>query len=125
MEKISRPRFLNLLQIRFPATAVVSVCHRISGVLLLVLVPLFLLLFERSLQGADPFQQVLQLWDHLLVRLIVAAGLWALIYHLISGVRFLLLDIGVGLNRGAAQGSAWLVAGAALLALPPILWLLL
>ncbi len=125
MEKISRPRFLNLLQIRFPATAVISVCHRISGVLLLALVPLLLLLLERSLQSADAFQQLLQLWAYLPVRLFVAASCWALLYHLISGVRFLMLDIGLGFNREAAQGSAWLVAGIALLALPPILWMLL
>ncbi len=122
MEKFSRPRFLNLLQISFPATAILSILHRISGVVLTLYLPLSLVLFERSLLSADSFQQLPQLWDVLLVRLLVVAGLWALSHHMISGVRILLLDFGVGIAGEDAQRSAYVVAGASISTLLWILW---
>lgn len=39
---------------------------------------------------------------------------WSLIHHLFAGVRFLLLDLGIGLERPAARRSAWTVLSAAL-----------
>ncbi|MBC8519986.1 MAG: succinate dehydrogenase, cytochrome b556 subunit [Gammaproteobacteria bacterium] len=124
MEKNSRPVFLNLLQISFPATAILSILHRISGVALSLLLPLFLYLFERSLHGADSFQQLLDLWEDPLSRFIAIIVCWTLIHHLISGARILLLDIGVGIEKDSASDGAIVVSGLSMLALVLVGWAL-
>lgn len=117
MENKSRPVFLDLLQISFPVTAILSILHRISGVILFISLPLFLYLFERSLHGAGSFQQLLGVWENPLLRLITIIACWTLVHHLISGIRILLLDIGVGIVKKDAQHGAMLVAGLSIMML--------
>ncbi len=121
-----RPVFLNLLQIRLPAPGIASILHRISGVLLFLAIPVSLWLLQASLSGAARFDQVVERLHHPLAMLLVLALLWALAHHLLAGIRFLLLDLDIGLERRAAARSAWLVmAGAPLLALALMLRLYL
>lgn len=99
---MSRPVFLNLAQIRFPVGAIASIGHRISGVLLVLLLPFAVLALERSLR-ADAAYVVLEGW----VRLPAALVAWACAHHLFAGIRHLLTDVGVGAALPAARASAW------------------
>jgi len=104
-----RPKFLNLLQIRLPVTGVVSIAHRISGVLLFLLVPLLLLGLDRSLRDDASFEAL----RNLLSGVAVKGVLWvlgaALVLHLLGGIRYLLIDMGVGESLNAARRGAWAV----------------
>jgi succinate dehydrogenase cytochrome b subunit len=111
----SRPVYLDLLRIRLTVTAVASVLHRITGVLLSVSIPAVLWLLQRSLNGPEGYQQVLDLAHSLALRLIGALLLWALLHHLIAGVRFLLLDLKIGISLRPARAGAWAVNIASLL----------
>ncbi len=105
----ARPRFLQLLQIRQPVTAVVSITHRISGVLLFLALPVAMILLHLSLRSEGDFQRVqawLTAWP---VRLIGLLLLWAILHHFLAGLRFLLLDLDIGLSLKAARASAWAV----------------
>ncbi|WP_455205445.1 succinate dehydrogenase, cytochrome b556 subunit [Kaarinaea lacus] len=104
-----RPVYLNLLEIHFPVTAVVSIAHRISGVLLCLLLPVLLYLFALSIKNEQGFLQVTLLLDHPVMKLLAIAVAWALAHHLFAGVRFLLLDIDVGITKSTARNSAWMV----------------
>ena len=104
-----RPVFLNLLRIDMPATAILSIGHRISGVLLFLAIPLFLYLFELSLSGQAGFDQVKLLLNTGLLKIICIVLLWGLIHHILAGLRFLLLDIHIGMSKGMAKNTAWFI----------------
>ena len=110
-----RPVFLNLLRIHLPATALVSFAHRVAGVLLALLIPLLLYLLQLSLRDAAGFAQARQMLQGSVMRVALIIPLWALLHHLLAGVRFLLIDRGIGLHKTTARQSAMLVAVSALL----------
>lgn len=108
------PRYLNLLLIKLPVTGVASIAHRVSGVLLFFSLPLFVWGFGLTLESAAGFTRVLAIFDSLPFRLCLAIVIWSLSQHLFSGIRHLLLDVGVGVERPQARFSAWTVNLAAL-----------
>jgi len=119
------PVYLNLLRIRFPVGAVTSFAHRISGVLLFVALPFLIYLLDISLQGPEGYADAVAILGNCWLRLGSAAIAWSLFHHLLSGVRFLLIDIEAGVTLKQARTSAWLVNLAGLvLTLVYIWWIL-
>jgi succinate dehydrogenase / fumarate reductase cytochrome b subunit len=100
------PVFLNLFRIRFPAGAIVSIAHRISGVLLFVSLPMLAWLLELSLRGPDGYDAAVALLQPVWVRVACVVLAWSLLHHLIAGLRFLLIDIHVGVSLPAARSTA-------------------
>ncbi|MFA5958898.1 MAG: succinate dehydrogenase, cytochrome b556 subunit [Tatlockia sp.] len=91
-----RPINLNLATIQFPVMAIVSILHRISGLILFLLFPWILYLASQSLTNADSFLQTHDLLQHPLSKLLSWAFGSALIYHLLAGIRHLIMDLGYG-----------------------------
>jgi len=114
--KNERPVFLNLLEIRLPVTGVVSILHRVSGVILVLILPLGLLLLERSLEGPEGFETCRRLFAPGPVRIVALVVLWLLLQHFFAGVRHLLLDLDICVERLCARRSAWLILAGSLLA---------
>jgi succinate dehydrogenase / fumarate reductase, cytochrome b subunit len=111
-----RPVYLNLLAIRQPLPAVVSILHRISGALLfLVGIPALLWAVQASLTSPEAFAQWQAVVAHPLAKLVALALAWAYIHHLLAGVRHLVLDLHVGIDLPAARRSAVIVFVLALL----------
>lgn len=110
-----RPVYLNLLRIRQPVTAVLSILHRITGILMSLLLPALIYLLALSLQSEQGFTQVGDLISGNLFKLFAVLLTWVLAHHLLAGIRFLLLDIDIGITRAAARKSAWLTHGSAVL----------
>ncbi len=104
-----RPVFLDLTAIRLPVTGFVSILHRLSGVLLVLSMPVLAWLLERSLAGPEGFAEARGFFDQALIRLITLGMLWGLAHHLLAGMRFLVIDCGIGLDRPVARVSAWCV----------------
>ena len=91
----TRPVYRNiqitdLMRYRLPLPGIVSILHRISGVLLFVFLWLLLWLLQSSVHNHDQFRS---LYANPLVKLIVFALLWSLLHHLCAGIRFLILDV--------------------------------
>lgn len=103
------PKFLNLFQIRFPIGAIASIGHRISGVLLLISLPLLVLTLERSLGSEAAFESLRTAVDTSWWRLVLVVLVWAAAQHALAGVRHLLMDIGIGSPLAQARTSAWVV----------------
>ncbi len=103
------PKFLNLLQIKLPPGGIASIAHRISGVLMFFSIPLVAWLFGLSLQNEQTYQMALAYLHSLPVRLLSVVLVWSLVHHLLAGLRHLLLDIEIGIDRHQARFSAWLV----------------
>lgn len=125
MDRHSRrlPVFLNLAAIRFPIGAIASIVHRIAGVLLFIALPVVALMLDASLRTEAGFAAVRDLFSSPLWVVTAAVLLWALVHHVLAGVRHLLMDIGVGSELATARASARLVLVAApALALLLLVW---
>lgn len=87
--------------------------------------PFLVYLLDLSLDDADGFRQAagwLQAgWMEAALTLIA----WSLFHHLLSGLRFLLIDTGIGVSLKQARLSAWLVNIAGLLAALLFYWCVL
>jgi succinate dehydrogenase / fumarate reductase cytochrome b subunit len=108
-QKNKRPIYLNLFKIRLPVTGIVSILHRVTGVLLVLAIPLALFLLDRSLRDAEVFATCKTWLTSLCGQVVVWFLLALFIQHCCSGLRHLLLDIDVGVERNAARRGAWLV----------------
>lgn len=105
-----RPKHLNLLKIRQPLPAVVSILHRVSGVLLFFSgIPLFLYSLQMLLQSPQSFEALQECLNNPLIKLILLLPLWFFLHHLCAGIRHLLLDLHVGVTLTQAQTSSKLV----------------
>lgn len=105
----SRPVYLNLLRIRQPITAITSIAHRISGVLLFLSIPCMIWMLDRSLAGPEGYQQVADFYDGGFAKLLILLVTWALAHHFFAGIRFLLLDIDWGVDIATARKTAMIV----------------
>ncbi|WP_127958739.1 succinate dehydrogenase cytochrome b556 subunit [Serratia microhaemolytica] len=110
--KKQRPVNLDLKTIQFPVTAIASILHRVSGVIIFLSVGILLWLLHLSLSSQESFQQVQTIIDSLFVKLIIWGILTALAYHICAGIRHLLMDFGYleeSLIAGTRSAQAVLV----------------
>ena len=101
-----QPKNLNLLSIRLPLPALVSILHRMSGVLLFLLMPFFSWALCTSLLSDFHFNKTLHILNAWPVKIIGVIFIWALIHHLMAGLRHLLLDLQIGNDLIAARFSS-------------------
>jgi len=94
---------------RLPPPGVVSILHRASGALLFLLLPLLLWLFDLSLTSEGTFERARELVHGLPVRIVVAALAVGFVHHALAGIRFLLIDLHVGVDKPSARRGAVLV----------------
>lgn len=107
----ARPQFRNIhvtqiLSYRLPPAGVVSILHRISGALLFLLLPFVLYVFELSLTSEASFARLQAIASHWLAKIVLAALAWALLHHLVAGIRYLALDLHLGVEKDEARRSA-------------------
>ena len=104
-----RPVFFNLLRIQLPVGALTSITHRVTGLVLVLGIPLGAYLLDLSLRSPAGYSRVAELFGALPLRIAAVALAWALAHHLLAGVRHLLSDIDVGSRLSSSRHSAWLV----------------
>jgi succinate dehydrogenase / fumarate reductase cytochrome b subunit len=103
-----RPRYLNLFKIKMPVTAVLSIAHRASGFLMVIAIPFAIYVFQRSVSSEKEFNSVIALLQHPLISLILIVVAWSFVHHFIAGIRFLLIDMDIGVDIKSARRTAWL-----------------
>lgn len=91
-----RPVNLDLTQFSFPLPALTSIAHRITGVALFVGLVFLMYGLDLSLQSEEGFNQAKALMDSFLAKLIIWGVVSALLYHLVAGIKHLIMDTGVG-----------------------------
>ncbi len=112
-----RPVFLDLARIHLPVTAVLSIGHRITGVLMILLIPLLAFLFDRSLTGEEGYDFVVSLLQGNAFRALLLIVIWLFMHHFLSGLRYLLIDLDIGVDVQSARFTAWLVLAGGVLSL--------
>lgn len=110
--KKQRPVNLDLKTIHFPVTAIISILHRVSGVMTFIAVGILLGLWGWSLSSEEGFEQAMMIMHSLIVKFVIWGILTAMVLHICGGVRHLLMDFGY-LKETLAAGttSARIVIG--------------
>lgn len=101
-----RPVNLDLTTMKFPPMAIASILHRVSGIVLFVLLPFILCLLAKSLYSTDTFAQAQAMLAQPLYKLLLWGFSVAMVYHIIAGIRHLLMDVGFGEHLSAGRQSA-------------------
>ncbi len=118
--RATRPVYRNLsvgqiLRYRMPPPAVVSILHRISGVLLFLIgIPFILYLFQNSLRSELSFEVYRAAASSVLGKLVLLVLVWSFIHHLLAGIRFLSLDMHIAIEREQGAMTARVVLWLAL-----------
>lgn len=105
----SRPKHLALWQIRLPLPGIVSILHRISGAAMFAAIPFLLYALEGTLSASDRYDAFRACVAHPVIKLMLLGMLWAFLHHACAGIRYLLMDVHVGVELPAARLSAKLV----------------
>jgi succinate dehydrogenase / fumarate reductase cytochrome b subunit len=122
MHTRQRPIYLNLLRIRLPIMGVVSLVHRASGVLLFLAIPYAVYLLGLSLTSRADFDHVVQQLEQPWLQLLLLALIWGLAHHLFAGIRFLLIDADIGVQKSSARLGAWAVIAAEIAVVAIVAW---
>lgn len=90
--KKQKPINLNFLTIWFPISAICSIFHRISGVLIFISLGVLLWLLKLSLSSPKGFEFSITIMHYFFIKLIIWIILTALTYHIICGIRHMMMD---------------------------------
>lgn len=101
-----RPTNLDLSTVKFPVTAIASILHRVSGIIVFIALAIFLLLLNCSLTSAEDFQRVQGYFDLFIVEFILWGALTGLAYHAVFGIRHMIQDLGHWEELDSASLSA-------------------
>ena len=104
-----RPVYLNLIKIRLPLPGIVSFAHRITGVILFLSLPFAVYLLDLSVESEQSFAEVQQILKQPFMLFVQILLLWSLAHHFFAGIRFLLIDAEIGVEKYQARLGSWLV----------------
>jgi succinate dehydrogenase / fumarate reductase cytochrome b subunit len=100
---------------RLPPAGIVSILHRVSGAVLFLLgIPFCLYLLQQSLTSEISFENYRAIVGSLTGKLVLLVLIWAFVHHCVAGIRYLLLDRHVGIQKDASRSSAQIVLGVTL-----------
>ena len=104
-----RPVYLNLIKIRLPLPGIISFAHRITGVILFLSLPFAVYLLDLSIESEQSFAEVQQILNQPIMIFVQILLLWSLAHHFFAGIRFLLIDAEIGVEKSQARLGSWLV----------------
>lgn len=104
-----RPVNLDISTIDLPVTAYASIAHRLTGLVLCAAVLVLLWFLNRSLASAEDFAQVQTLMASSPIKFLMFLFLAPFWYHLVAGIRHLIMDMGVGESLEGGRLGAKLV----------------
>jgi succinate dehydrogenase / fumarate reductase cytochrome b subunit len=115
-------RLVDAMQYRLPLAGVVSILHRVSGAVMLGLLPFVIWMFDNSVTSevsydvfASAFTAGLGVLPGWFVKLAVLALIWAYLHHFIAGLRHLWMDATHAVTKGFGHSSAVVTMAASLL----------
>ena len=101
-----RPVHLNLVKIKLPIGGIMSIIHRATGLFMFLVTPYLIYLLSLSLSGPAGYQQASDSVHSLLGTLVVFFLMWSLAHHLLAGIRYLLIDVDLRVEKDMARQSA-------------------
>ena len=103
--------FTDLPKYRLPAAGWVSILHRVSGVLMFVLMPFIIWMFDTSVTSEYSFARFKSAFNvgagGIFLKLVALALIWAFLHHFIAGLRHLWMDVShKAVEKGFGSASA-------------------
>ncbi|PPC94954.1 MAG: succinate dehydrogenase, cytochrome b556 subunit [Methylotenera sp.] len=89
----NRPKNLNLLTIRLPINALVSILHRVTGCVLFLILPVLLIALQWSLSSEQGYWTVANTLNSPFTKLMFFGFTWAFFHHFFAGIRHLAMDV--------------------------------
>jgi succinate dehydrogenase / fumarate reductase cytochrome b subunit len=105
-----RPLSPHLSVYKFKYTLVTSILNRLAGLVLSIGLLLLVYWLVSLAGGARAYAQARAILSLGVCKLAYVLLLAAFVYHLAGGIRHLVADCGIGLERASARRSAWIVA---------------
>ena len=106
----SRPKYYDLNLAHLPPPGLVSIFHRVSGALLFFpILPLLLYLLHSALGTELGFNRWAEFFARPLVKVAMLGAIWLYAHHFFAGIRYLLLDLHIGIDKAPARTSAVVV----------------
>ncbi len=114
----NRPEFRNIhvsqiASYRLPPAGLVSILHRISGVVMFLLLPFIIWMFDTSVTSEISFERFTTVFrggalglPGFFYKLVALALIWAFLHHLIAGVRHLWMDMTHAVDLAFGRVSA-------------------
>ena len=115
-----RPVYLNLVKIKLPIAGLMSIIHRATGVFMFLALPILIYLLDLSLSGPQGYTAAHEAVHGFFGTVFVFLIMYSLMHHLLAGIRYLLIDVDMGVEKEVAGKTALYVLVAA-----PVLGLLL
>ena len=109
--KKQRPVNLQLNTISFPPAAVSSILHRVTGVALFFALLFVIGAWAVSLSSADAFASVKACMEGPIGKLIAIGTISALSYHILGGIRHMIMDMGHWEELASGNNSAKAILG--------------
>lgn len=115
-----RPQYRNLsipqiLSYHLPLAGKSSILHRVSGALLFLALPLIIVpLFAASITSPESYAAMREWVSHPLCKLVLLVLIWGYMHHFCAGIRYLFLDLHIGMDKVSAQKTAGVVFGVSL-----------
>lgn len=113
-----RPEFRNihitqLSSYRLPPAGIVSILHRVSGVVMFLLMPFIIWMFDASVTSEVSYAQFRAAFaagvgfiPGWFLKLVALGLIWAYLHHLIAGVRHLWMDATHAVTKEFGHSSA-------------------
>ncbi len=106
-------RLVDALQYRLPIAGIVSILHRVSGVVMFVLLPFIVWLFDNSVSSevsfdtfTSAFRVGLGVAPGWFVKLAALGLIWAYLHHVLAGLRHLWMDATHSVTKAHGRSSA-------------------
>lgn len=118
-----RPLSPHLQIYRLPLNAILSISHRLTGMVLALGTALLAVMLILAAAGPDAYNGPYAVASHWLGKIVMFGFTAALYFHLCAGVRHLVWDVGYGYSLEAARRGSYAVLGAAAV-LTVVTWLI-
>lgn len=99
----------DLMKYRMAIPSVVSILHRVSGAVLFLALPFLLYLFELSIRSEYSYAELGGVVSHPIAKLVLVVLAWGYLQHFFAGIRHLVMDTHIGLDKQSARNSARIV----------------
>jgi len=109
VKKITNIDLMSIKSYNFPVTAISSILHRISGLILLIAMPLVVVGMNYSLAGPNGYQNTVNLLTASWCSVFFWLFLSAITYHVYAGVRHMIMDMGFGESLKVAKFTSMFV----------------
>jgi len=103
----------DLTTYRLPPAGWVSILHRVSGLLMFILMPFIIWMFDKSISSelsyeylTSAFSEGVSIYPGWFLKLVALALIWAYLHHFVAGVRHLYMDATHAVSKEFGKSSA-------------------